>query len=207
MKIFMLVLDTLADWEIGYLTAELNSRRLFADPGLDCEIVKVGLSTKPVLTMGGMPITPDVGLDAVRMGADDLLLMPGADTWLAPESAAALRFAKDALEQGRRVAAICGATAGLAQVGALDRRAHTSNVLDYLKMSCPGYTGEQHYQAQPVVRDDNLITASGLAPLEFSHEVFKLLKVFRPDTLEAWFQLHKTREPRYFHAMMASMET
>jgi putative intracellular protease/amidase len=207
MKIFMVVLDTLADWEIGYLSAELNSRRLFADPGLACDIVKVGLSAAPVVTMGGMRIDPDVSLDALRMGVDDLLLLPGADTWLAPESAAVPRFARDALAQGRRVAAICGATAGLAQVGALDRRPHTSNAIDYLKISCPGYTGEQHYQEQAVVRDGNLITASGLAPLEFSYEVFKLLEVFRPATLEAWFQLHKTREARHFHALMASMET
>lgn len=205
MKVFIVVLDTLADWEIGYLTAELHSRRLFADPGQACDIVKVGLSANPVLTMGGMRITPDVSLDGLRMGAGDLLLLPGADRWLAPESAAALQFAREALEQGHRVAAICGATAGLAEVGALDRRPHTSNVLDYLKMSCPGYTGEQHYREQPVVRDGNLITASGLAPLEFSYEVFKLLEVFRPATLEAWFQLHRTREPRHFHALVASM--
>lgn len=28
-KVYIYVLDTLADWELGYVTAELNSRRFF----------------------------------------------------------------------------------------------------------------------------------------------------------------------------------
>lgn|GEM_PF-5669396 len=44
MKVFLYVLDTLSDWEIGYVTAELNSRR-FLLKGIDCELVKVGSSS------------------------------------------------------------------------------------------------------------------------------------------------------------------
>jgi hypothetical protein len=57
----------------------------------------------------------------------------------------------------------------------------------------------------PVVRDGNLITASGLAPLEFSYEVMKMLGLFRPETVEAWYQLYSTREPQYCEAQVASM--
>jgi putative intracellular protease/amidase len=178
MKIYLIVLNTLADWEIAYLTAELHSKRLFADQSIACSIVKVGLSAEPIVTMGGMLITPDITLDQVRMASHDLLLMPGGETWLEPESRPVLDFAKAMLDEGFRVAAICGAVEGLAQVGALD---------------------------QPAVCDGNLVTATGLAPLEFSYETLKLLDVLRPATLEAWFQLHKAREPQYFHALMASM--
>lgn len=205
MKIYLIVLNTLADWEIGYLTAELHSKRMMADPGQACDIVKVGLTAAPIATMGGMLITPDVVFDAVRMEADDLLLMPGADTWQAPEAAPLLAFARDKVVRGHRVAAICGATVGLAQAGALDGRRHTSNDKGYLKMSCPGYTAEQRYVEAPAVRDGNLITASGLAPLEFSCEVMKMLGLFRPETVDAWFKLYSTREPQYYEALMASM--
>lgn len=206
MKVFLLVLNTLADWEIGYITAELHSKRMFADPDAAFELVKVGLSDGEIVTMGGMRIKPDIALDAVRMGPDDLLLMPGGETWQQPETAPMVRFAKERLDQGNRVAAICGATAALAGIGALDERPHTSNAKEYLTTCCPGYAGGQHYREQAVVVDGNLITASGLAPLEFSYEVFKLLNVFRPTTLEAWLKLYQTREPQYFHALMASME-
>jgi putative intracellular protease/amidase len=205
MKIYLVVLDTLADWEIGYLTAELNSKRMMADPGAACEIVKVGLTAAPIATMGGIRITPDVSYDAVRMESEDLLLMPGADKWQAPEYAPLLDFARDMVVRGHRVAAICGATIGLAQAGALNDRQHTSNDKGYLKTVCPGYTGEQRYVASPAVRDGNLITASGLAPLEFSYEVMKMLGLFRPETLEAWYKLYSTREPRYYEALVASM--
>jgi putative intracellular protease/amidase len=205
MKIYLIVLNTLADWEIGYLTAELHSKRLFSDPGVECAIVKVGLNAEPIVTMGGMRMTPDITLDQVRMASHDLLLIPGGETWLEPETLPVLEFAKAMLDEGFRVAAICGAVEGLAQIGALDKRKHTGNDKAGMKASCTGYTGEQHYLDLPAVRDGNLVTATGLAPLEFSYEALKLLDVLRPATLEAWYQLHKTREPQYFHALMASM--
>lgn len=205
MKIYLVVMNTLADWEIGYLTPELHSKRMMADPGVACEIVKVGLTPEPIATMGGIAITPDTTFDAVRMESDDLLLLPGSELWQTPEAAPLLAFAKDKVVRGYRVAAICGATIGLAQVGALDDRQHTSNDKGYLKTVCPGYTGEQRYVDAPAVRDGNLITASGLAPLEFSYEVMKMLGLFRPVTLDAWFKLYSTREPQYYEALMASM--
>ena len=47
--------------------------------------------------------------------------------------------------------------------------------------------------------------ATGLAPLEFTAEVLKMLKVWRPETIRAWYQLHKTRKERWYHALVASM--
>ncbi|SDX19139.1 hypothetical protein SAMN05444487_111148 [Marininema mesophilum] len=40
---------------------------------------------------------------------------------------------------------------------------------------------------RPAVSSENLITASGVAPLEFTMEVLRKLDVFAPDTLHAWF--------------------
>lgn len=206
MKVYLAVVETLADWEIGYLTAELHSRRFFANPLAPFELVRVGLTQASVHSMGGMALTPDLRLEEVAMAQGDLLLLPGADIWDQPQAQAALAFARARLDEGHNVAAICGATNGLAQVGALDRHAHTSNDLDFLKQTCPGYQGAALYRQEPAVRDRNLITATGLAPLEFAHEVFQLLGVMRPATLEAWYQLHRTREAKWFHALMQSMQ-
>ena len=205
MNVYLVIVDTLADWEIGYLSAELHSRRFFANPLAPFQLVKVGLTDAPVESMGGMTMTPDARLDDIRMERGDLLVLPGSDIWEEPRAQAALRFARDALGQGHNVAAICGATSGLAQVGALDAYDHTSNDLDYLKATCPGYGGAARYRQQPAVRDRNLVTATGLAPLEFTYEIFRLLDVMQPATLEAWYQLHRTREARWFHALVASM--
>ncbi len=104
------------------------------------------------------------------------------------------------------VAAICGATIALAQKGLLDNRKHTSNDKEVLKMFCSDYTGINFYVNDPVVVDENLITATGLAPLEFSYEVFKKIGVMKEKTLEAWYQLHKTREGKYFYILMESIK-
>ena len=94
---------------------------------------------------------------------------------------------------------------GLANAGLLDKRPHTSNDLMALKMFCPGYKGEEFYRNEPAVTDGNLITASGLAPVEFAYHVFRRLDVMTPATLDAWHGLFTTRKPEYFHALLASL--
>jgi putative intracellular protease/amidase len=207
MKIYLVVVNTLADWEIGYLSAELHSRRFFRSPESDCAVLKVGIDRSPVTSMGGMAITPDLALPEVRLAPDDLILLPGSDAWHEEANAPLLRFAADALAEGHKVAAICGATVGLAQLGALNGRRHTSNDLEFLKQSCPAYRGAAQYEDRPAVRDGNLVTASGLAALEFSYEVIRMLGVWRESTAEAWFKLHKTREARWYYALVESMST
>lgn len=205
MKVYLVVVDTLADWEIGYLTAELHSRRFFADPLQDFQLLKAGINRDVVTSMGGVSHAPDVAIDAIQMEKDDLLLLPGAEIWQSAQVRPVLELARVALDQGHRVAAICGATIGLASIGALNTRRHTSNDLGLLQTSCPDYRGEHMYRKEPAVRGDNLITATGLAPLEFSYEVLKMLKVWKPETARAWYRLHKTRQERWYHELIASM--
>jgi putative intracellular protease/amidase len=156
--------------------------------------------------MGGVTYTPDVQVGDIVLEQGDVVILPGGETWDQPVARPILDFARDALDAGHNVAAICGATVGLAAVGALDTRRHTSNDLGFLKQTCPAYKGEALYRHEPAVRGDNLVTATGLAPLEFSAEVMKMLKVWRPETIRAWYQLHKTRKERWYHALVASMQ-
>jgi putative intracellular protease/amidase len=205
MNVYLAVVESLADWEIGYLMAELNSRRYFADPAADCNLLKVGITSDDVRSMGGVVYSPDLIFDAIELKQDDILVLPGSNLWDQLQTRPVLELARDALDRGHRVAAICGATVGLANVGALNTRRHTSNDLGFLKQSSPEYRGETWYRKEPAVRGDNLITASGLAPLEFTYEVLKMLKVWRPETAKAWFRLHKTRQERWYHELVASM--
>lgn len=206
MKIYLYLLNTLADWEVGYLTAEINSKRYLDSSKKDAvSLVKVGSSRDSIQTMGGVTITPDITLDEIEFNKGDVVILPGGDTWMEAENHKVIELVPQLLEQGVKVAAICGATIALANSGLLNERAHTSNALDVLKMFCKGYAGEEFYQNQPAVAADNLITGSGLAPLEFSYEIFKQAALMKPETLEAWYQLYKTGDAQYFHALMGSM--
>jgi hypothetical protein len=60
---------------------------------------------------------------------------------------------------------------------------------------------------EPAVTAGNLITASGLAPVEFAYHVFRKLEVMSPATLDAWYGLFTSRKPDCFYALMESLST
>lgn len=207
MNAYLYVLNTLSDWEIAYITAELNSGRFLDNTKNPIVLMKIGKTLEPITTMGGMTITPDESFDNILFHEDDLLILPGADTWLEEVNTKLVESIPDILTKNVVVAAICGATIALAQHGILNNRHHTSNAKEVLTMMCPDYTGEAYYVNQSVVTDKNLITASGLAPVDFSYEVFKKTAVMKPETLEAWYQLYTTKDARFFHALMESLRS
>ncbi|MCY7750667.1 type 1 glutamine amidotransferase family protein [Bacillus inaquosorum] len=201
-KVYLYVFHTMSDWEYGYLIAELNSGRYFKKDVAPLKVVTVGVNKEMITTMGGLSIKPDMSLDECTLESKDLLILPGGNTWGEDTHQPILKKVGEALELGTIVAAICGATQGLANYGYLDSRKHTSNDLEYMKMVCPTYKGEKLYEKGPAVSDENLVTASGIAPLEFAMEVLKKLDVFAPDTLHSWYKLNKTHKPEDFFELM-----
>lgn len=59
MTVYLYLLNSLADWEIGFITAELNSKRFLDSSKAPVNLVKIGNTKEPVTTMGGIVITPD----------------------------------------------------------------------------------------------------------------------------------------------------
>jgi putative intracellular protease/amidase len=199
--VHVFVFDTLSDWEPCYAVTGINNPMFQLQPGR--YVVKtVGESTKPVKTMGGITVLPDMALDALRPADSAMLILPGGVTWDQGKHGGAVAKAREFLDAGVPVAAICGATAALARGGLLDSRRHTSNMREYLKAS--GYRGETLYVNEPAVNDNLLITASGLAPVEFAYQIFKQLAVFSEPTLEAWLRLFKTGDPSHYLALLKS---
>jgi len=206
-KVFLYVFNTMSDWEYGYLIAELNSGRYFKKDLAPLKVITVGANKEIITTMGGLSIKPDISLEECILEGTDLIILPGGTTWSEEIHQPILERIGQALKLGTIVAAICGATEGLANMGYLDTRKHTSNNLEYTKMVCPNYKGERFYKMEPVVSGENLITASGVAPLEFAMEVMKKLDVFAPDTLHSWYNLNKTHKPEYFFQLMNSISS
>lgn len=79
--VYLYVFDTMADWEIGYVTAELKSGRYYKKGLVPSKIVTVGIDKTPVTTMGGLKILPDIKLDECSIERSDLLILPGGNTW------------------------------------------------------------------------------------------------------------------------------
>lgn len=205
-NVYLYVLDTISDWETGYLIAELNSGRYFRKELAPLEVVTVGINKNPVTSMGGVTILPRRSIEECQVGSADVLILQGGNTWGDPIHEPLLQKASKSFEEGTMIAAICGATFGLANAGMLDNRRHTSNNLDYLKVICPQYRGERFYENEPAVTDGNLVTATGVAPLEFAAHVLKALDVFSPEALHSWFKLNQTHEPKYFFELMEAVQ-
>lgn len=204
--VYLYVFDTMADWEVGFLTAELNSGRYFRKDVSPVKVVTLGLEKNYITTMGGLRILPDIDLEECNIKETDALILPGGETWMETIHQPILSLAKQCIDKNIIVAAICGATMSLAQNGLLDSRSHTSNDLGYLKMVCPNYAGEKYYKQESAVTDGKLITASGIAPLEFSVHILKALDVFSTKTLDAWYNLYRTHESECFYELMNSIQ-
>lgn len=203
--IYVYVLDTLADWELGYVTSELNSGRFFKKGAQRVSLKTVSYSKKPIHTMGGLTIVPDCLMDDIVVSETSMLLLPGADTWNDPKHGAIIEKASELLSADATVCAICGATAALANFGLLDKRPHTSNGAGFLEMVSPCYKGQSFYIDKPSVKDNNLITASSTAALLWAKQIIEHLGVFQSNTLEAWYEYFSTGEPEHFFTLMQTL--
>lgn len=183
--------DTMADWEYGYLTAGLA----WAGDDGPYRLRLLGDGAGSVTTKGRLRVQTDGDLAELDEDEVAMLVLPGADTWGAGHEPA-LALAGRLLGRGVPVAAICGATLGLARAGLLDDRDHTSNAADFLLSS--GYAGGDRYRDEAVVEDRDVITAPAVRPVDFAAAIFRRLQVFPPAVIDAWYGLYTTGERRFF---------
>jgi putative intracellular protease/amidase len=196
------VYEGLSDWEIGHALGSLRGGVGQQSPGR-FQVRTVGLSTDPVLTMGGLRIVPDMTLAELRPADSAMLVLAGSSDWVIGD-AATVPFAKAArefLDAGVPVAAICGAVAGLAREGLLDDRAHTGAAAEFLAST--GYAGGSRYREADAVTDQNLITAGPTEPVPFAREIFARLGVYSPAKLDAWFRLYAHGDPAAYYELAA----
>lgn len=199
--VHLAVYDTLADWETGFATAHINSPAWQQTPGRFA-VSTVGATTEPITTMGGLRITPDTTLADLTPADSAMLILPGNDIFATEAFTPFAAKAREFLDAGVPVAAICGATGGLATAGLLDSRAHTSNAAAFLDSL--GYAGGHLYRDEPAVTDDNLITAAANAPVEFARHIFARLDVYKPDVLASWYKLYGLQDSAGFYELMSA---
>jgi len=70
--VYVLVCDGLADWEIGLVTYELNTRNAI-------KVTTVGLTKEPIRTGGGLKVLPDSALTENEPENTALHTLPGGE--------------------------------------------------------------------------------------------------------------------------------
>ena len=193
----LVIYNTLADWEVGHLLAELRTGRFTGTPW---NVVPVAGSREPITTMGGIRILPDLVLDDLDPASSSLLILPGGDMWDAGGGGAFAAAATQFLDAGVPVAAICGATAGLARAGLLDKRYHTSAAVEYLMAT--GYAGGDRYVNERAVVDGDLITAGPQSPVQFACATLRRLGLMSEPTLQAYEGLFHRGDATVFPVLM-----
>lgn len=184
--IHALVFDGFADWEPAHALAELrrSGKRT---------VRTVGFDRTPAVSMGGLRVVPDLELASVRPDEVEALLIPGGDLWESgdyPRSTLESLIAT-LLATGTPIAAICAGTLALARAHVLDDRRHTSNMRGYLAAHAAEYSGDAQYVEAPAVCDRHVITASGLAPVDFARAIFAELGIFSKKDEALWFDMFK----------------
>jgi putative intracellular protease/amidase len=183
---YVLVFEGFADWEPSHALAELRREGQYR---VEC----VGLTAAPVRSMGGMTVLPSKTVSEIDPADVAIFILPGGDRWEnAPVETELVELFGRLDAEDRPIAAICGATVAISAIGLLRGRRHTSNGLDYLRSHVSNYAEADNYVDAPAVRDQKLITASGLGDVEFAREIFEELGVMTAENRELWAQIFRS---------------
>ena len=195
--ILFVILQQYADWEAAYITSAIT---MLGQGQYD--IKTVSLSKDYVQSIGGFRVLPDYDIASVPKDYEALILIGGM-TWRDGNAQQVKTLVEDCCQKGKVLGGICDASAFLGTVGVLNDVLHTSNDMNDLKLWAGSvYTGETKYIAKQAVRDKNIITANGTAPMEFAKELLLALNVASEEKVSEWYNFHKLG---YYTASMPKM--
>lgn len=195
--VLFVVLNRYADWEAAYLASALTMLG-----GGEYGIKTVSLSEECVESIGGFKTVPDYD---VKSCPDDYaaLILIGGLSWRNEEPAKVKPLVKDCLKKGGILGGICDAAAFLGAAGALNGVKHTGNdINDIINWPCSEYTNADGFIPRQAVRDGNVITANGTAPMEFAREVLLALNAAPAQKITEWYNFHKLG---FYNAAMPEM--
>ncbi len=177
-KILVYLYDGMADFEITFLTHLLGG-----DAGK--ELITMGLTTNIIVSKAGLQYIPHTTIDAVFNNYDDNdyegIIIPGG--WYKEVSNSLIKLLYRLHDDKKLLAAICAGPRFLAKADILKEVKYTTSVTewtdahkDYFEENDPfpryNYTGDR------VTTDKNVITAIGVAFVDFAVAVSDYLKLF-----------------------------
>jgi len=177
------IFDGFADQDVSLTMAWLGGQNS------DFAIETFSANGHPVTSTSGLRVMPHTSLKMMDPEDFDLLLLPGGDKWKEGDNLEIFPLITATLGK-RPIAAISAAVLALADLGLLDDVPHTSNFPGFLKHYCPEYAGGGLYQNIPCVNTGNIITANGVAVIEFAYEILRTFDVFDGQKAQEWKELY-----------------
>ncbi|SRR6266568_1699297 len=184
-KAYLLIFDGLADWEPAHALCQINKYG-------NLDVVPVGISNQPIVTMGGLRLAPEATLEDLNPSEAAIFILPGGEMWERETQPAVTKVLQRLHTENVLIGAICGATLEIARAGLTRETRHTSNSLEYLKAMVKEYKDDAFYVDELAVTDNNIISASGLGSVEFAREIIRQLKIHDEANTRLWFDMFKT---------------
>jgi putative intracellular protease/amidase len=179
-KAIFFILDEYADWEGAYLSSQLNQNKNWE--------VKTASIKNEVTSIGGFKTLVDYQVKDITADIN-LLVLIGGNSW-SIENEQLRNLIAERLTNKKSVAAICVAVDYLAKNGLLTNFKHTGNA-QYLWKNYTKYVNKDDFEQKQVVRDHNLVTANGTAPLEFTKQVLKMISFSSDEQINKDVDLYK----------------
>lgn len=180
-KILIFIFDGMTDYEITFI-----SHLLYADAGK--EIITIAYEDKMIKGNSGLIYKPSKLVSDVLNEDVQGLIIPGG--WYGDIKPELIELINNLNLKEKLLGAICGSgTVFLAKAGVLNNVKYTTPVVEWTKKHIEVFGGDdpfprENFILERVVRDRNIITAQGIAFVDFATEICD------------WFNLFDSKEDR-----------
>lgn len=177
-KILVFIFDGMTDYEITFITHLLGS-----DAGK--EIISIGYDDKMIKGSSGLVYKPSKLITDVLEEDVEGLIIPGG--WYGETKPELIELINNLNSKGKLVSGICGAgTVFLAKAGVLNSVKYTTPAVEWTAKHIEVF-GENdpfprdNYVLARVARDKNIITAQGIAFIDFAIEICDWFHLFEDE--------------------------
>ncbi|MEG0295178.1 MAG: DJ-1/PfpI family protein [Clostridium sp.] len=174
-KVLLFIFDEMTDYEITFVTHLLRTSG-------NKEIVTISYNDKVIKGRSELEYKPSKTIYEVMDEDVEGLIIPGG--WYGETAAELIELIKDLNSKGKLIGAICGAgTVFLAKAGVLENVKYTTPATEWTEKHRQVF-GEndpfprENFLDKRVVRDGNIITATGIAFIDFTIEICDWFNLF-----------------------------
>lgn len=166
-KVLVFIYEDMADFEITFVTHLLG-----ADGGK--EIVTIAYEDKLIKSKSGIIYKPARLIKDVLEEEVEGLIIPGG--WNGEIRPELIELIQSINAKGKLLAAICAGPRFLAKAGVLDNVKYTTSVTEWTEKHVEQFEESdpfprENFVSERVIRDGNIITAQGMAFVDFATEV------------------------------------
>ncbi len=173
-KVLVFIYEEMADFEITFVTHLLG-----ADAGK--EIVTIAYEDKLIKSKSGITYKPSRLIKDVLEEEVEGLIIPGG--WNGEIRPELIELIQGLNVKGKLLGAICAGPRFLAKAGVLDNVKYTTSIAQWTEKHVEQFKENdpfprENFVFQRVIRDGNIITAQGVAFVDFAIEVCDWFSLF-----------------------------